>query len=56
MQTTAQGQSCQPLTNGGNCYKPGEYCRKSDRGTSGIDANGDPIVCRDNDGWRWERS
>ncbi len=54
-QTTAQAQSCYPLTNGGNCYRPGEYCRTSDRGTSGIDANGDAIKCEDVNGWRWER-
>lgn len=53
--TTALAQSCYPLTNGGNCYQPGEYCRASDHGASGIDANGDAIKCEDNNGWRWER-
>jgi hypothetical protein len=53
--TTAQAHSCYPLTNGGNCYRPGEYCRASDHGASGIDANGDAIKCEDSDGWRWER-
>jgi len=53
--TTAQAQSCHPLTNSGNCYKPGEYCRTSDHGLSGIDADGDAIKCEDNNGWRWER-
>lgn len=56
VQTTAQKQSCYPLTNSGKCYTPGEYCRTADRGTSGIDADGDPITCEDNDGWRWERT
>ena len=56
VQTTAQAQSCYPLTNGGNCYKPGEYCRDADHGASGIDAEGDAITCEDNDGWRWERA
>ena len=55
MQTTAQTQGCYPHTNSGNCYKPGEYCRAADHGTSGVDANGDAIKCEDNDGWRWER-
>jgi hypothetical protein len=56
VQTTAQAQQgCYPLTNGGNCYTPGEYCRDDDHGQNGIDANGDPITCEDNDGWRWER-
>jgi hypothetical protein len=45
---------CYPKTDGGNCYQPGEFCRASDHGASGIDANGDPITCEDNDGWRWE--
>jgi hypothetical protein len=49
-----QPTGCYPLTNGGNCYQPGEFCRTSDHGASGIDANGDPIVCEDNNGWRWE--
>jgi len=53
--TTALAQSCYPLTNGGNCYQPGEYCRASDHGASGIDANGDAIKCEDDNGWRWER-
>ena len=53
--TTAQAQSCYPLTNGGGCYLPGEYCRNNDHGVTGIDANGDPIKCEDNNGWRWER-
>lgn len=53
VQSTAQ-QSCYPLTNSGKCYKPGEYCRTADRGMTGIDAEGDPIKCEDNNGWRWE--
>ncbi len=46
--------ACYPLSDEGNCYQPGEFCRDSDHGVSGIDANGDPIICEDNDGWRWE--
>jgi hypothetical protein len=45
---------CHPLTNSGNCYQPGEFCRATDHGASGIDDDGNPIVCRDNNGWRWE--
>jgi hypothetical protein len=48
--------SCQPKTKGGNCYEPGEMCRKSDHGASGVSGGGENIVCRDNDGWRWEPS
>ena len=47
-------QGCYPLTNGGNCYEPGEYCRTSDHGATGIAGDGERIVCTDNDGWRWE--
>ena len=46
--------SCSPLTNGGNCYEPGEYCRASDHGASGTAGDGEPITCEDNNGWRWE--
>jgi hypothetical protein len=50
--TTSSG--CYPLTNRGNCYKPGEYCRKSDHGASGVAGDGKHIVCENNNGWRWE--
>jgi cytoskeletal protein RodZ len=50
----AAGPSCYPLTNGGNCYEPGEFCRESDHGVSGVAGDGERIVCADNDGWRWE--
>jgi hypothetical protein len=50
--TTPSG--CYPLTNGGNCYEPGEYCRDSDHGMSGVAGDGEKIICEDNDGWRWE--
>ncbi|HJQ01430.1 MAG TPA: hypothetical protein VJ851_07510 [Jatrophihabitans sp.] len=52
--TSAPVPSCYPLTNGGNCYEPGEFCRKSDHGASGIAGDGKPIVCTYNNGWRWE--
>lgn len=45
---------CYPLTNGGNCYKPGEYCRTSDHGVSGVAGDGEAIICKYNNGWRWE--
>jgi hypothetical protein len=47
-------QSCYPLTNGGNCYEPGEFCRTSDHGASGLAGNGEAIECRDNNGWSWD--
>ena len=48
--------SCSPKSNKGNCYEPGQMCRKSDRGSSGVSGDGENITCRDNDGWRWEPS
>ncbi len=48
--------SCHPRTSAGNCYEPGEYCRVSDQGASGVTSDGEPITCRDNYGWRWEPS
>jgi hypothetical protein len=46
--------SCYPLTDGGSCYEPGEFCRDSDHGASGVAGDGEKIRCEDNDGWRWE--
>lgn len=48
--------ACFPLTSGGSCYEPGEYCRKADHGASGVAGDGKAIKCEDNDGWRWEAS
>jgi hypothetical protein len=45
---------CHPLTNSGTCYRAGELCRAADHGASGVAENGEAIVCRDNNGWRWE--
>lgn len=52
--TAAAPTSCYPLTDGGNCYEPGEYCRDSDHGATGTAGDGEPITCENNDGWRWE--
>ncbi len=54
--TAVPAVSCHPLTDGGNCYEPGEYCRDSDHGASGVAGDGEAITCADNDGWRWEPS
>lgn len=51
---SAAPASCRPLTNGGNCYEPGEFCRKADHGASGVAGDGKAITCENNDGWRWE--
>jgi phosphatidylserine/phosphatidylglycerophosphate/cardiolipin synthase-like enzyme len=53
---TPSGPGCRPKTNAGNCYEPGEYCRKTDHGKRGVAGDGKPIVCEDKNGWRWERS
>ena len=45
---------CYPLSDEGTCYEPGEYCRDSDHGASGVAGDGESIICEDNDGWRWE--
>ena len=46
--------SCYPLSDEGTCYKPGEYCRDSDQGMTGVAGDGESIICEDNDGLRWE--
>lgn len=52
--TSTAPVGCHPLTNGGNCYEPGEYCRTSDHGVSGVAGDGEAIICEYNNGWRWE--
>ncbi|WP_157436188.1 hypothetical protein [Actinospica robiniae] len=54
VKTTAQKPSCHPLSSTNHCYKPGQFCSNADHGMSGIDEEGDPIKCVDNNGWRWE--
>lgn len=51
---SAPRSACHPLTNSGKCYEPGEFCRNSDHGVSGVAGNGENIRCEDNNGWRWE--
>jgi hypothetical protein len=46
--------SCSPLTSAGKCYEPGEFCRVSDHGISGVAGDGEAIKCEDNGGWLWE--
>ena len=52
--TPVPASSCHPLTNGGNCYEPGEYCRNSDHGVTGLAGDDESIICSYNNGWRWE--
>ena len=46
--------SCYPRSDSGTCYKPGEFCRTSDHGMTGVAGDGEKIICEDNNGWRWE--
>ena len=50
----ATTQSCTPLSNEGTCYEPGEYCRQSDAGITGVAGDGKTIKCEYNNGLRWE--
>ena len=54
--TAVPTASCYPLSNAGNCYEPGELCRKSDHGVTGVAGDGETITCQYNNGWRWEPS
>jgi hypothetical protein len=45
---------CHPLSNEGTCYEPGEFCRASDQGVTGVAGDGEAIICENNDGLRWE--
>lgn len=52
--SAAPPSGCYPKTDSGNCYEPGEFCRTSDHGVSGVAGNGEAIICEDNNGWRWK--
>lgn len=46
--------ACEIVSNAGNCYKAGQFCRKADVGRSTHAANGRIIHCRQDDGQpRW---
>ncbi|MGN6413742.1 HNH endonuclease family protein [Flexivirga sp.] len=45
---------CSPLSNGGNCYKIGQFCAKRYHGSTGVSADGERMICRNNNRWRWE--
>jgi phosphatidylserine/phosphatidylglycerophosphate/cardiolipin synthase-like enzyme len=51
---TRSPNRCYPRSSSGRCYEPGEYCSNADHGKSGVAGNGEPIVCEDHHGWRWE--
>jgi hypothetical protein len=53
--TAPAAAGCHPLTSGGNCYEPGEFCPKADHGETGVAGDGKAITCTDVNGiWRWE--
>jgi hypothetical protein len=45
---------CHPFSDERTCYEPGEFCRTSDHGVTGLAGDGETITCKNNDGWRWE--
>ncbi|QIY95443.1 hypothetical protein HEP87_17095 [Streptomyces sp. S1D4-11] len=48
--------TCSIVSNSGNCYEAGQYCRNSDHGASTTDADGAGITCAYRNGWRWTYS
>lgn len=54
-QAPAATSGCRPLSDEGTCYEPGEFCRTSDHGVTGVAGDGEAIACEDDSGWwRWE--
>ncbi|MFB6961040.1 hypothetical protein ACFCYB_29535 [Streptomyces sp. NPDC056309] len=49
--------TCSIVSNAGNCYQAGQFCRNSDHGARTATAGGTPITCsfRSN-AWRWTYS
>ncbi|WP_454368619.1 hypothetical protein [Streptomyces albogriseolus] len=49
--------TCSIVSNAGNCYQAGQYCRNSDHGATTTAAGGTRITCtyRSN-AWRWAPS
>ncbi|MFE4415301.1 hypothetical protein [Streptomyces sp. NPDC056821] len=49
--------TCSIVSNAGNCYQAGQFCRNSDHGARTTTAGGTPITCsfRSNS-WRWTYS
>jgi cardiolipin synthase A/B len=51
---TPKPTGCYPTTRSGHCYEPGEDCSNADHGMSGVAGDGEAIICKNNNGWRWE--
>lgn len=53
--SSANWQSCWPMTSKTGCYERGEFCRSADAGKRGLMGNGVVAVCRSVGGkLRWE--
>ncbi|MFF7853206.1 hypothetical protein [Streptomyces sp. NPDC007904] len=49
--------TCSLVSNSGNCYQAGQYCRNSDHGATTTTAGGTRITCRySSNAWRWSYS
>ncbi|MFI9333848.1 hypothetical protein [Streptomyces althioticus] len=49
--------TCSIVSNAGNCYQAGQYCRNSDHGATTTTAGGARITCRySSNAWRWSYS
>ncbi|WP_369393303.1 hypothetical protein AB5J72_41455 [Streptomyces sp. CG1] len=49
--------TCSIVSNAGNCYSAGEFCRNSDHGATTTDASGTSITCSlSGSRWRWTYS
>ncbi|MEU2925187.1 hypothetical protein ABZ636_09000 [Streptomyces sp. NPDC007251] len=46
--------TCSIVSNAGNCYQAGQFCRSSDHGATTTTAGGTPIRCSySGSAWRW---
>ncbi|MER6731857.1 hypothetical protein [Streptomyces puniciscabiei] len=46
--------TCSIVSNAGNCYRAGQFCRGSDHGATTTDASGTAITCSSSgSAWRW---
>ncbi|MCC5479503.1 hypothetical protein [Streptomyces barringtoniae] len=46
--------TCSIVSNAGNCYRSGQFCRSSDHGATTTTASGTPITCSySGSAWRW---
>ncbi|WP_338702196.1 hypothetical protein V2W30_32930 [Streptomyces sp. Q6] len=53
----AASGTCSIVSNSGNCYAAGQYCRNSDHGAATTTASGAAITCRyRSNAWRWSYS